>query len=103
MANVKVVIAYPTTRTDGFAFAASEVASVLLEEKASSATTWAAVGAPMAPGELTRTVQNIPAGAWDFRATLTDTQGRVSAPAIASIPVPSSAAPNAVTITLSLV
>lgn len=103
MANVKIVIVYPTTRTDGFPFAASEVASVLLEEKASSATTWTAVGAPLAPGELTRTVQNIPAGPWDFRATLMDTQGRVSTAAVASIPVPSSAPPNAVTLTLSIV
>jgi hypothetical protein len=103
MAGVLVTLVHPTTRADGSAFnPATDLKNVILEEQAQGATTWTAVGAPMLPTELTRTVQNVPGGAWNFRATWVDTSNRSSAPAQATISVPIGA-PNAGTITLSLV
>jgi hypothetical protein len=102
MASILVTLTHPTTRADGSPFPLAELKHVVLETKAQAATTWAAVGAPMLPSALTRTVQNVPGGAWLYRATWVDTQDRASSPAEAQISVPISG-PNAGTITLSIV
>lgn len=102
MANIRATLTHPTTRADGSAFPIGELKHVLLETRADAATTWTAVGAPMLPAELTRVVQNVPGGVWQYRATWVDTQDRASSPAQAQISVPI-ASPNAGTITLAIV
>lgn len=101
--SVLATLTHPTTRVDGSPFnAATDLDHVLLEEQVQGASTWTPVGAPMQPNELTRTVANIPGGAWNFRATWFDKQQRASAPVQQQISVPIGA-PNAGTLVLSIV
>ena len=102
MANIRITLTHPTTRADGSNFPVAELKHVVLETKASGATAWSAVGAPILPADPPRVVQNVSGGAWDYRATWVDTQDRASAPAQATISVPIGA-PNAGTITLAIV
>lgn len=102
MANIKAVLTHPTTRADGSPFPSAELKHVVLETKASAATVWTAVGGPMLPNELTRTIQNVSGGVWDYRATWVDTQDRASVPAAAQISVPISG-PNAGNLTVTIV
>lgn len=103
MAGILVTLTHPTTRVDGSPFnAATDLDHVVLEEQLQGATTWTKVGADMTPTELTRTIQNVPGGAWNVRATWFDKQQRASVPVQAQISVPIGA-PNGGTVTLSLV
>lgn len=102
MANIKATLTHPTTRADGSALPIGELKHVVLETRAEAATVWAQVGAPMLPAELSRTIQNVPGGAWRYRATWVDTQDRASAAVDQPIVIPFSA-PNAGTLTLSIV
>lgn len=103
MSNVLVTLTQPTTRADGSAFnAATDLKQVNLSVRPESGTQFVAVGAPMTPTQLTRTVANVSGGQWRYQAVWVDQNNQLSAPAEAVVTIPFSAS-NPGTITLSIV
>jgi hypothetical protein len=102
MARVTVTItAHPTQRADGAALPLAELREVRVEMKLAAATTWNSAGAPMAPSEMSRNIDNVPGGNWQVRLTWIDTQDRESPPLVLAANVPI-AAPRAGTATVAV-
>jgi hypothetical protein len=104
MARVVIAItAHPTTRVDGAPLPLAELAGVRIEMKLASAVNWNSAGAPMAPSEMSRNIDNVPGGSWQFRLTWIDTADRESAALVLPTVTVPIAAPRAGTATATVV
>lgn len=95
MAAVKLTWSNPTTRTDATPLALSDIAAITFFD---DATPGVAVGSVSSPVE-SFTTGTIAAGAHNFTAVVTDTQGNQSAPSnVASVTIapPKLAPPSAI-------
>src|SRR5574343_711450 len=100
MANVRVTWVLPTTRESGKPLAVSDIQHVKLELSADEGTSFGAVG-DFTPDVLETTVQDLDFGTWVFRATVVDTKGRVSQPALGTIVNEDTSPPSVVNLSLS--
>lgn len=85
MATVKVTVTHPTTRKDGSPGAAADWQ---LQSRADANPAYGNLGPVNALTVLDRTVQNVPAGKWWFRAVWRDAGGGPNVSAEASVDVP---------------
>jgi hypothetical protein len=84
----------PTTRTDGSALAPTDIANVIVADSMGISTTLPGAATTFTTGDLSAAP-----GAHAFSVSVVDTNGLASAPdvAVGTVPVPTTAAPSAVT------
>jgi len=93
MKSVTITWSEPTTRTDGTALPASEIAQVEVFQVSGTTLTSLAKVAPNASQTINRA---LPDGAYTFRLVVTDIYGKTSAPVDVTATL-NSAAPGVVT------
>jgi len=101
MANLIINWILPTQRESGRPLPVSEIRHVSVELGVSATGPFTALG-DFPPSVLTTTVEDLAAGEWSVRATVTDIRGKVSKPTIAS-DFADESAPGQVTLALTLV
>lgn len=101
MANLIINWVLPTARESGRPLPVSEIRHVSLGLGVAAAGPFTPLG-DFLPNVLTNTVEDLAAGDWTVRATVTDIRGKVSKATIASDYADESA-PGQVTLTLTLV
>jgi len=90
--NVNVSWAYPTTRESGLPINPADIAGMTLEMSVDN-TTWSLYN-NFAANVTSTVVPELEAGEWFFRGTVQDTDGRDSAPLVASVVVPDETPPG---------
>lgn len=100
MANVKVTWVLPTTRASGRPLPVGQIAEVSLGLSVDGQS-FTEIDV-FTPDVLETVVPDLEPGTWFFRGIVTDTAGRESAPAVASIEIEDDTPPGELTIRLSL-
>ena len=78
--NVVIQASHPTTRDDGAPLPSSELRGWRVETKLAAATDWTPTGPELDASSTSQTIQNVPKGAWQYRAFWIDTDAQESDP-----------------------